>query len=93
MGAILREAPNLGIERAYTLAKAQAGPQVQPANSQTAGSSTAAPAAEGRGAGELPDLGDVLSQAEQRINDRKATPGSESYINEAIAAARKVHGE
>lgn len=89
---ILKANPSIGLPYAYELAKSRAG-QVQPSNGQSAPVNPAARAAEGRGAGELPDFGDAFAQAERRIADRKALPSTESYIAEAQRVARQLHGE
>lgn len=90
---LLREAPGIGLEKAYAIAKRSAsgsaavnGPQqpVQP----TAG------AVEGRGVGTPPAKTEleILREAEARIMDRKRNPGIDNAFDEAEAVARKIHG-
>lgn len=87
MRSIMQEIPQISPQKAYEFAKLRKG-DVQSQNSQSR-TTTASPTTEGKSAS-IPESRDFVSQAESRINSRKATPG-DSYIDEAIKTARAIH--
>lgn len=86
---ILREAPNMPTHLALELARSRKAASAS-TNSQSKGKS-ATPQTEITSAGNVSEP-DYLKEAKRRILDRKATPGNDSWIDEAIAAARKHTG-
>ena len=84
---LMTEIPGLSVQKAYELAK-RIGPR-QSSNSSTASRPAANTVENGRAG--VPEQSDIESQGQQRILDRKATPG-DGYIAEAYKVAQQMHG-
>lgn len=87
MGKILRDGRARTIEDAYALAKSHAA--------QQQGARTAKPplqASETKSGGVPRTNSDAMKAVQDRINDRKATPRSDDYIDAAFKAALKAQG-
>lgn len=91
VGEIMQTYQGMSIDRALTLAKAEAGLPSQPPTGEPP-AAPAQPAVETNSAGSIPGAGNALGDAERRISSAKETPDFGEAVRAAVNAAKQHHG-